>query len=225
MRPNRPRCVSLTVCALLMIAACRSWSVAQLMTYVSQVRTVRALASHDSTLVTASDFSPFSRLASASGGFGNLGRATQQSTLNPLALSLFSDVAARGGNQLTGANAASTFDITFQVLEPVPFRLAGSWRHGLGGYGDPQTLVRLSYQGSTLYQSLGDRDAWSDQFDWTGDLVPGTYRFVASNSAAAGGFSGHASTRLDVTLYLPSPGTAPLLLAALWRRSRRPVRG
>lgn len=195
--------------ATVAILAIASAATAQV-TYLSQARTVDA----NSIVESAPDFAPFD--AEAEYEFvkdtGDLivtvsSDAKQVSTLDPDIIFIDSEAGGSAG-LFTSVFAASRFEVTFQVTEPVIATLSGLvWATSVDDDSFSSGRVGLSRidGAGVIGWSTTDNSPVNFMSDPI-DLAPGSYRLTCNASGGSSGKLGGARGYADVTVVFESKG-------------------
>lgn len=197
--------------------------------YVSQTRSITALAGGDSHTLSAPGFNVFNEevSASAEAPFGSASAgARQNSTLGPSVITAQGLASAGGSTRLSGS-ASSNVDVTFDLLSASDVVLSGTLTVSI--FTSNAAYVQLERVGGPVLIRYDETsgDPWF--VDFTGanafhaSLGAGRYRLLAHVGAFGAGSSD--TKRFDITLSgIPTPGSATLIafagLAAARRRRR-----
>lgn len=164
---------------------------AQLIAPISQDRFVDARASVNfgafvQDLRTAPGFAPFTEAAtatrSAPGGLPmSSANASQTSVIGPDSITAAGTIEAITGGGISDAIADSRCTVEFTVSQPVRYRLSGA----LESTGIAVSYVQLRGIGNSVDLSQRAQFGLNLPFDFSGVLLPGSYRFTAYSSATA----------------------------------------
>jgi len=197
-----------------MLLATASVATARQLTYVSQQRSVSAWALGINQSATAPDFGPFNTDVSAE-TYSDIshhyyyGRATQTSALDPSRIAMGGLVTGTSNSGNGGGDSALT--VSFDVAEPVPFRVTGSG----SSYPSRSSSIRLFSDSLSLVDWQPPPGTYFPvSADFSGVLTPGRYTFAAEFNAS-GYFSDTSANGFGFTaqLDLPEPTSVAAVVA------------
>jgi hypothetical protein len=199
--------VTLVYVSAVFVCFANSNVTAQLITPVSQARSISANAGGVTASTNAPDFRPFN--ASVSESANSFANASQNSQINGSSILASGGVSySFPGNGSGGsAGADSEFSVTFTIAAPSSYTLAMSFSFPYGGGGGVQSL---SGTGGTIYQVLGPNGSGST----SGVLSPGQYVVSVDCETAHAVDSGQGSFSLDLEL-VPEPSTLAMVTLGL----------
>ena len=172
---------------------------------------------------TAPDFLPFDATVTELGDFGNGANASQRSSLFPDVIRAAGRGGGWGGNMGFSGTGESSFDVSFTVDLPTPFKFVGDWDTLLGRTA-ARASVSFTGPGGVIYASTAGPDI-HDFWELDGTLTPGAYRLTCSVTAHAAFSTNSSGGAYSLALYVPAPGAAALFGACGLLALRRPRRG